>query len=206
MSTAEWPPLHPIVAAAAEGQLPEWARAGTMRREHMERVATLLGSWARQLGLDEQEQKRWRSLGYLHDALKEASEDSLRPWVDSPLDQFPAALLHGPAAAARLQSAGVDDMEILDAVRYHTVGHADLTRIGRALYAADFIEPGRESRRDWQRRLVPRLPQQLDECVKEIVKGRIQALLERGREIPPETTGFWNRLVSEAAWARASAR
>jgi 2-amino-4-hydroxy-6-hydroxymethyldihydropteridine diphosphokinase len=172
----------------------------------MERVASLLESWAKQLGLDEQEQKRWRSLGYLHDALKEASEDALRPWVEPPLDQFPAALLHGPAAAARLEFAGVDDREILDAVRYHTVGHADLARIGRALYAADFIEPGRESRKDWQRRLVPRLPDHLDDCVKEIVKGRIQALVERGREIPTQTSGFWNKLVSEAAWARASAR
>jgi HD superfamily phosphohydrolase YqeK len=198
--------LHPIIEAAADGRLPDWARAGTMRREHMERVATLMGAWALQLGLDEQEQRRWRSLGYLHDALKEAAEEALRPWVEPPLDRFPAALLHGPAAAARLESAGVDDQEVLDAVRYHTVGHADLSRIGRALYAADFIEPGRESRREWQRRLVPRLPQQLDECVKDIVKGRIQVLLERSREIPVETAGFWNKLASEVTWVRAPGR
>ena len=39
---------------------------------------------------------------------------------------------------------GVTDPEILEAVRYHTVGHAGLGRLGMVLKLADTLEDGRD--------------------------------------------------------------
>jgi HD superfamily phosphohydrolase YqeK len=54
------------------------------------------------------------------------------------------ALLHGPVAAERLRRCyGVNDRELLYAIRHHTLGDPDLAPIGLILYVADFCEPGR---------------------------------------------------------------
>jgi HD superfamily phosphohydrolase YqeK len=191
--------LHPRVAAAAEGELPPWGRAGPARRAHMERVAALLNGWSRRLGLDGGERARWRALAFLHDCLKEAPESSLRPWLEPALADLPAPVIHGPAAAERLAADGVEDRELLDAVRYHTLGHPGLGRAGRALYAADFLEPGRDLRNDWRDGLRARMPGEMDAVVAEIVAARIVHLVEERRPVRPETVAFWNRLVREAS-------
>ena len=38
--------LHPVVRAAARGELPDWAQVSGKRFAHMERVASLLRGWA----------------------------------------------------------------------------------------------------------------------------------------------------------------
>jgi nicotinate-nucleotide adenylyltransferase len=38
----------------------------------------------------------------------------------------------------------VDDMEILDAVRFHTTGRAGMSLLEKIIYIADYIEPGRD--------------------------------------------------------------
>jgi len=189
--------LHPLVRAAAEGDLPEWGQVSPERHAHMARVAGLLDAWATALGVTGPDRLRWRSLGYLHDCLKEAPEGDLRGWMDPSFTDLPAPVLHGPAAAARLAASGVDDRELLDAVRYHTLGHPTLGRMGRALYAADFLEPGRRLRDDWRRELRERMPWDADAVVREILRGRILHLVENVRPVRPETIAFWNALAGE---------
>ena len=147
--------LSPVVLAAARGELPEWAVATPRRREHIARVAELLREWSAALGLSEAERIRWTAAGWLHDALRDASESLLRPIVGDAFADFPPPLLHGPAAAARL--AGEADEAILTAVRYHTTGHPALDRMGRALYLADFLEPGRDFSVEWRASLRARM-------------------------------------------------
>jgi 2-amino-4-hydroxy-6-hydroxymethyldihydropteridine diphosphokinase len=187
--------LHPLIASAADGELPPWARASERRRAHMRRVAELLDGWARALGLPERDRVRWRSLGYLHDSLKDAPAGELRQGLAPPLSTLPGPVLHGPAAAARLADEGVDDPELLDAVRYHTLGHPDLGPAGQALYAADFLEPGRDVENEWRRQLRSRMPHELDQVVREVLQGRILKLVGAARAVPRETFAFWNRLT-----------
>ena len=53
-------------------------------------------------------------------------------------------LEHGPLAAEHLEKDfGVTDQEILNAVRYHTTGHAGATRTEMVLKLADTLEDGR---------------------------------------------------------------
>lgn len=38
---------------------------------------------------------------------------------------------------------GINDIEILDAIYYHTTGHKNMTLLTKIIYLADMIEPGR---------------------------------------------------------------
>lgn len=170
----------------------------------MRRVAELMEEWAERSGLDDEERDRRVAMGYLHDALKGAAPDALRELLDPPLCDLPGPVLHGPAAAELLAREGVDDLPLLRAVRYHTLGHPDLDEAGRALYAADFLEPGRNLRNKWRAALRARMPEESSVVVRDILQARIKHLLNRNRPVRAETIAFWNSVVEGPAWARAS--
>lgn len=165
----------------------------------MARVADLMGAWAASAGLGTADVVRWRAAAHLHDALRDADPEVLRPRLPPELQRLEAPLLHGPAAAERLRIDGVEDGELLSAVAYHTVGSPDFGRLGRALYAADFLEPGRTFLPEWRAELRSRMPGELDEVVFEILGARLRHRVERGGRILPRTLDFWNRLVEERA-------
>ncbi|HSG47780.1 MAG TPA: HD domain-containing protein [Longimicrobiales bacterium] len=197
-------PVHPVVKKAAKGILPDWAQVDDSRYAHMERVSALLKGWAKAAGLPKEERRRWRALGFLHDALKNVPAEQLRDLVREDLRDLPGAVLHGPAAAAMLRHDGVEDESLLLAVAYHTLGHPRLDDGGRALYAADFLEPGRNLRNKWRSSLRDRMPAELEAVTKEILAARIIHLLRRGRTVQPETMAMWNSLAGGDSWARAS--
>ncbi len=190
-------PAPDALARAAEGTLPEWAVLRPARAEHVARVAALVDAWADALALDPGERARWRAVAWLHDALRDAPPEVLRPIVPPEAAELPARLLHGPAAAARLRQEGVEDPGVLLAVAYHTIGHPDLDRAGRALYLADFLEPGRAFAPLWRASLRARMPERADVVLRQVLGARIRHLIERGMTIRPETTAFWNRLAEE---------
>ena len=196
--------LHPLVSAAAEGELPEWAVAGTKRREHMARVAKLLKKWSKARGESKSDIQRWAAVGYLHDMMRDAKPKVLRRVVSGSPADVPNAVLHGPAAAVRLREEGVTEEPILTAVAFHTLGSPDFDDLGRALYVADFIEPGRRFRPKWRQEMRKRMPEDLEVVVREILWLRIRHLLDRERPVRPETMGFWNVMVKGQAWASAS--
>ena len=59
------------------------------------------------------------------------------------LEQKALKLLHSKTGAAIARDVfGVDD-EIYSAIWYHTTGHADMTKLEKIIYLADYIEPSR---------------------------------------------------------------
>lgn len=46
------------------------------------------------------------------------------------------------------QSYGIDDADILSAIRYHTTGCTNMSKLDKIIYIADFIEPGRRFKFD----------------------------------------------------------
>lgn len=191
--------LHPLVERASEGRLPAWAAAGPLRREHLASVAELMGSWAGRLGLAATGTARWRASAFLHDALRDEAPDALRSLVPAELADLPDPVLHGPAAAERLREEGVEDEELLRAVAYHTLGHPELERMGRALYAADFLEPGRPYLDDELRALRERMPDDEGSVVPRVAALRIGRVLGARMPLRPETVAFWNRMVAPQA-------
>jgi len=177
------------------GELPEWAEVSPTRLEHTRRVAHLMHDWAVHQGLDAAGCDRWRATGLLHDALRDAPARHLQPWAGPGFRGLPDSFLHGPATAARLQAEGLDDAEVLDAIRYHTLGSPDLGRLGRILIAADFLEPGRHQNAEWRGRLRERGRTDLDGVIREVIRAKIQRCMDADLPVRPEMFGLWNRLV-----------
>lgn len=196
--------LHEIIAAAADGAMPRWACFSDTRYAHMERVASLLDAWAVEMGLAADERARWRAAGFLHDAVKGIEGDELRRWLGDAADGIADPVLHGPAAALRLRQEGITDESLLGAVAWHTLGDVSLDRLGRMLYIADFLEPGRDLRNEWRAELRARVPDDWPGVLREIVAARINYLVGRERRVHTRTLSFWNSMVEGEAWARAS--
>lgn len=86
-----------------------------------------------------------------HDYAKSYSDqeimDAARQYqltLDETMIHVPS-LAHGFIAAAEIEhELGIKDVEVLDAMRYHTIGRLNMTQIDKIIYLADAIEPGRE--------------------------------------------------------------
>jgi HD superfamily phosphohydrolase YqeK len=176
--------------------LPEWAIVTPARREHIERVAELASGWATEMGVPESERHRWLRAVWLHDALRDAPAAELKRWApDAP---GPVGLRHGPASAARAKAAGESDRGVLDAVRYHSIGLAEWDMVGRILYCADYLEPGRAYAREWRKDLAQRLPSEPSLVIRQVATARVGHLVSSGRPILEPTVRFWNSLVADS--------
>ncbi|MCY3599304.1 MAG: HD domain-containing protein [Gemmatimonadetes bacterium] len=188
--------LHPIIhAAGAEGRPPDWAVMSPARIRHAGRVGKLMGDWAEALGRDAATRIRWRAAGLLHDALKEAGVEALRPLVDG-TEEWPDPLLHGPACANRLRAAGVDDEPLLRAIAFHTTGHRDLRALGQALYMADFLEPGRLASGRERTGLRRRMPDDWHAVLVDVATAKIGVLIDAQIPVSAVTAGFWEAITA----------
>ena len=129
-----------------ENGLPTWACVGSKRLAHIERVTSLLRAWSAAMRLGADEANAWIDAGAWHDCLRDAPEEQLRRITGD--NETPEALLHGPAAATQLELDGEKRKSVLNAIRFHTVGSPDWDRTGKALYMADYLEPGRKFSRE----------------------------------------------------------
>ena len=162
--------------------LPLWAVATPEQRAHIERVVALLGEWAGAMRVGDVERDRWLRAGWLHDALRDAP-------AASELD-------HGPLAADRAARDGERDRGVLDAVRYHSIGYPRWDDVGRMLYLADFLDPGRAFDQNERHDLAERVPAERDGVLREVVRRRIAWTVRSGWPLREETVQFWNSLVS----------
>lgn len=174
--------------------VPAWARMSPSRVRHVQRVAALAAGWAEAMSVPDSERNRWLKAVWLHDALRDASPGDLHRLA--PGTGGPVELLHGPAAAALAKAMGETDRGVLDAVRYHSVGLAEWDTVGRVLYCADYLEPGREGAAERRASLARHFPQDPDGVFREVVRLRLHHLLDAGRSLPEPAWRLWNALVA----------
>ncbi|MDP1862003.1 MAG: hypothetical protein Q8K82_25310 [Gemmatimonadaceae bacterium] len=172
--------------------LPAWAQVTERRRAHIERVTQLLDRWSEALNLTPADQQLWHDAGRYHDALRDATLEQLRQAVGDP--SLPDTVLHGPAAAAKMERDGETRRELLDAVRWHTLGNPAWGRVGRALFMADYLEPGRPFSQQDRAFLASHVPVDFDGVFRQVVRTRIEWTLREGKSIFPETVALWNRV------------
>jgi HD superfamily phosphohydrolase YqeK len=174
--------------------LPEWAIVTSERLEHIERVAELTARWAEQLGVPDSERHRWLRAVWLHDALRDAPVEELDRWAAD--SQGPVELRHGPASAARARAEGEEDRGVLDAVRYHSLGLAEWDMVGRILYCADYLDPGRPFDREQRAQLAERLAADPGAVLRDVARARFLHIVKSGWPVHDPTRRFWNSLVA----------
>jgi HD superfamily phosphohydrolase YqeK len=179
------------VDAMTSLELPAWACVTEKRIGHIQRVTALLDEWAARLALSAEEARAWHDAGRYHDALRDAPEHVLRELAGDPPD-YALEMLHGAAAAERMRRDGEGRAEVLDAVRFHTVGSAAWGRLGRALYMADYLEPGRKFSRADRAYLATQAPRDFDATFRQVVRARLEWSLREGMRLYPEAVVLWN--------------
>ena len=98
---------------------------GQHRYEHTIGVVETATRYARKFGADVD---KARIAAIFHDACKSEG-----------------ALQHGPAAAKLIKEKfGVDDEDIINAIKYHTVGRANMSILERVIKCADLTDPTRD--------------------------------------------------------------
>ena len=111
------------------------------RREHSFRVALMAVARARSLHVPESQAMLAAAL---HDCGKYVPPDSpLLEGFVSP-ENVPAPVMHQYTGAYLAEHHfGIQDEEILDAIRFHTSGKEDMTPLGKLIYLSDMLESGR---------------------------------------------------------------
>jgi|APMI01.1.fsa_nt_gi 2-amino-4-hydroxy-6-hydroxymethyldihydropteridine diphosphokinase len=183
-------PDRPVDGGLTGVVLPEWSVVTEKRRAHIGRVTALLDQWSLDLGLSAGEQQAWRDAGLWHDALRDADEVTLRAMTGDA--DRPYGMLHGPAAALRLAADGEARHDVLEAIRWHTVGNASWGRTGRALFMADFLEPGRTFMQADRAFLADRVPSAFDAVFRQVVRLRLEWTVREGKGLAHETVTLWN--------------
>lgn len=181
---------HTVTYGVSTFELPPWATVNEKRKGHIARVTAMLAEWADALDISAEERRAWIDAGRFHDALKDAPDAELRALVGN--ITYEPQMLHGPAAAARLEREGETRQGVLDAVRYHTIGYLDWDRTGRALYMADFLEPGRSFSRRSRAFLAAQVPADFDGVFEQVVRAKLEWSLHEGHSLFPETVALWN--------------
>lgn len=118
------------------------------RFQHSLGVSQTAGDLAGKYGVDVQ---KARLAGLLHDCARNFSNDNLLQKAEAfaivmkDVEYCQPVLLHAPVGAylAKMEY-GVDDQEIIDAIRLHTTGGPNMSTLDKILYLADCIEPSRE--------------------------------------------------------------
>lgn len=174
-------------------RFPSWARISPARVRHVEGVSSLLAHWSDAMGMESSEAARWHRASVLHDALKDAPAAELVTLADVTwgIDK----LLHGPAAAVLAERDGETDSGVLAAVRYHSVGFAGWDDVGRMLYLADYLEPGRRGLAPSLGELRDLVPRDPVGALREVAHRRVAHQLGKAHPLLPETVEFWNGLT-----------
>src|SRR3989454_8153291 len=109
---------------------------------------------------------------------------------------FPyTTLFRSPLAAERAAHDGETDQGLLDAVHYHSLGFAQWDDVGKMLYLADYLEPGRTFDQELRRSLAARVPAERDAILKQVAARRIARVIDGRWPLLRETMDFWNALV-----------
>lgn len=88
--------------------------------------------------------------GLVHDICKEEKPEKLKRLIlecddITNIELATEKLWHGPAGSVYIQAKlGITDRDIINAVRYHTIGRAGMTRLEEIIYLADLISADRD--------------------------------------------------------------
>ena len=111
------------------------------------------------------------------------------------------AVLHGFAGAEFVRQNyelfGIDDEEILDGIKYHTIGKENMSTLAKIIYLSDAIEEGRS----WEGVETARelAKTDLDKAIKFEIEEKLKYLLSKDSIIHPNIIKFRNSIIANQA-------
>ena len=138
--------------------------------------------------------------GLLHDVMKNASEEEQLGVLSEagielmPVERENKKLWHAIAGAAYVKFVmGIDDRDIIRAVRYHTTGGSGMSLLERIVYLADYISADRNYNGvEDMRRLCK---SDSDEAILYALTFGIPDLVSKGRVIHPDSIDLYNEVI-----------
>ena len=141
--------------------------------------------------------------GLLHDVCKElAPEEQIRLIEESGFavcreERETRSLWHAVAGAYFIKSVwGIEDIDIINSIRFHTVGRAGMSRLEEIVYLGDLVSADRSYKDvDKMRKLVYT---DLDAAMLEGFVFSIKSVVKKGGLVPPCTVegyNFYTRLL-----------
>ncbi|MBQ3671663.1 MAG: bis(5'-nucleosyl)-tetraphosphatase (symmetrical) YqeK [Treponema sp.] len=171
------------------------------RYEHSVRVAETAASMCRLYGLDE---NLGLISGIAHDICKEIPAEekiALAKEDGKPIEGLEAEnpdLLHGRAAGVKIGSEfGIFGADVVQAIANHTFGKPGLCDLGKILFVADKIEPGRPQSTDEYRANL--FSKTLLGITRAVLEENIDYLQSRGKSVAPVSLGWAKELRDESA-------
>jgi predicted HD superfamily hydrolase involved in NAD metabolism len=120
-----------------------------------------------------------------------------------PVEEAQPILLHaklGVYYAVHKYGVSPEDTEVLDAIRYHSTGTADMTETAKIVFLADLIEPGRDF--EGVEEIREESFQDLDKGMLLSYDNTIRYLLEDGLLIHPDAIAGYNQMVAKGKIAQ----
>ena len=164
------------------------------RRAHSIRVALFAAEYAAKFGISE---KQAVTAALFHDCAKNLPPDS--PYLRGfrPPKGVHEPVLHQYSGAYVAEKFfEVTDGEVLDAIRYHTSGRADMTSLEKLVFLSDMLESGRQFDGVEKLRKIFR-EEGLDPCMRQALKDTLSYLEKSGGEIYPLTREAYEFLKME---------
>ncbi|MDO4268722.1 MAG: bis(5'-nucleosyl)-tetraphosphatase (symmetrical) YqeK [Eubacteriales bacterium] len=166
------------------------SKLDSMRYEHSISVSYTCIALAMRYGYD---LEKAELAGLLHDCAKRYTDNELIARCRKHEIALSEAELKAPAVIHAKYGAwmaknkfGIQDPEILDAIRCHTTGKPGMGILDKILYIADYIEPRRDRAAN-----LPRMRhlafQDLDQTMYEILSGTLAYLKGKGSFVDPMT-------------------
>ena len=168
-------------------------------RAHIFRVRDVGLDLASRHGIDE-ERTELAILG--HDVARAAKKQEILRLADSygmstlDIERRAPVALHGPVGAELLRHQdGLEDEEILAAVRWHTTGHPSLTPLGLVVFIADKLEPRKIKSYPYQRDLQAIANESLERAVLDFLCRESARRLDRRQPLHPHSVQTINALL-----------
>ena len=168
-------------------------------REHIECVRGLARELAALHGIDVE---RTDLAAAAHDLARALDDDTLLESAHgygiepSPVDRGKPVLLHGPVAAEWLErEAGIEDAQVLEAVRCHTTGRAGMGPIARVVFLADKLDPSKAGRYPFQDDIAALARKDLNRALLRFLDMELGRFVAQGYLIDPSSVELRNELV-----------
>lgn len=170
---------------------------GEKRYQHSKRVMEIGVKLAYKYNVDIE---KTRTAAILHDCGKIPDKTKMLKMVDDfgiILDncmQYNHELIHGPLGSEISKvEYGIDDIEILDAIYYHTTGRENMSILDKIIYIADYIEPKRDFKEVEEVRNMAFI--NLDKSIILAMGNIINFLIQNNKLIHPNTVKSRNYLL-----------